>query len=70
MIGMYLGILSGFSQPVQDSTKYKTRKLQLEEINFVSGYYRQDGNNSAVTGGIGTEKLTDFTNTLDVKLLT
>ncbi|HET9279910.1 MAG TPA: DUF3570 domain-containing protein [Flavitalea sp.] len=68
MIGMYLGILSAFSQPVQDSAKYKSKNLQLEEIDLVSGYYRQDGNNSAVTGGIGTEKLTDLTNTIEVKL--
>jgi len=32
------------------------------EANFLSSYYNQDGNNSAVTGGIGTEALTDFAN--------
>lgn len=31
------------------------------DIDFLSSYYEQDGNNSAVTGGIGTEFLTDFT---------
>lgn len=66
---MYLGILSSFSQAGNtDSTAYKPRKLHLDEINFVSGYYRQDGNHSAVTGGIGTEKLTDIANTLEVKI--
>ena len=66
---MYIGILSAFSQnSLQDSTAYKSRKLKLEEINFVSGYYHQNGNNSAVTGGIGTEKLTDFSNTIELKL--
>src|SRR2546423_3109957 len=63
-IGMYLSILSSFSQ---DSSQYKSRKLRLDEINFVSGYYRQDGNNSAVTGGVGTEKLTDFANTIELQ---
>jgi hypothetical protein len=29
----------------------------------------QDGNNSAVTGGIGTEQLTDFANTIELKLV-
>lgn len=68
VIGMYLGILSAFSQaPVEDSSAYQQRKLKLEEINFVSGYYHQDGNHSAVTGGVGTEKLTDFANTIDLK---
>jgi len=66
VIGMYLGILSAFSQT--DSSQYKSRKLQTDEINFVSGYYHQNGNNSAVTGGIGTEKLTDFANTIELKL--
>ncbi len=68
-IGMYLGILSAFSQnTTTDSSLYKNRKLTMDEVNFVSGYYHQDGNNSAVTGGIGTEKLTDFANTIDLKL--
>jgi hypothetical protein len=68
-IGMYVSILSAFSQTKtsEDST-YKARKLKLDEINFVSGYYHQNGNNSAVTGGIGTEKLTDFANTIDLKM--
>jgi len=42
--------------------------LKIDEINFVSGYYHQDGNNSAVTGGIGSERLTDFANTLELKV--
>ncbi|MCU7548007.1 DUF3570 domain-containing protein [Chitinophagaceae bacterium LB-8] len=67
LLGMYLGILSAFSQGA-DTANYKSRKLQLDEVNFVSSYYHQDGNNSAVTGGIGTEKLSDFANTFELKL--
>src|SRR3954452_18692297 len=69
-LGMYVSILSAFSQSktAEDSSLYKSRKLNLDEVNFVSGYYHQDGNNSAVTGGIGSEKLTDFANTIDLKL--
>lgn len=52
-----------------DSTSYKTQKLKLDEINLVSSFYKQDGNNSAVTGGVGTEKLTDISNSLDVKFV-
>lgn len=66
VIGMYIGMLAAFSQNSND-TAYKSKKLSLEEVNFVSGYYNQDGNNSAVTGGIGTEKLTDFANTIELK---
>jgi hypothetical protein len=70
---LYMGILSSHAQTqtekqaVKDTTNYQSRKLSLDEVNFVSGYYHQNGNNSAVTGGIGTEKLTDFANTLDVQ---
>jgi len=51
-----------------DSTAYKKTKLKIEEVNFISSYYTQDGNNSAVTGGVGTERLTDFATTIDIKL--
>jgi hypothetical protein len=62
-------ILSSFAQSATgDSTTYSERKLSVEEVNFVSGYYHQDGDHSAVTGGIGTENLTDIANTLDLKL--
>lgn len=54
------------SQP--DSSGYKKQKLKIEEINFISSYYSQNGNNSAVTGGFGTEKLTDVATTFDIKL--
>jgi hypothetical protein len=52
-----------------DSTVYKSRKLQLEEINLVSSYYVQNGEHAAVTGGIGTQKLHDIANTVEVNLI-
>ncbi len=62
-------LLCAGAQTIQtDSSSFKSRKLQLEEINLVSSYYTQDGNNAAVTGGIGSEKLTDISNVIDVKL--
>jgi hypothetical protein len=60
--------LSAQEKPV-DSTGYKSAKLKLEEVNLVSSYYKQNGDNSAVTGGIGSEKLTDVSNTIDVKMI-
>lgn len=53
---------------VQDSSAYKKQKLKIEEVNFISSYYTQDGNNSAVTGGVGTEKLNDIATTIDVHI--
>lgn len=66
-----MGLLRAAAQDTTptDSTAYKAQKLKLDEINLVSSYYRQDGNNSAVTSGIGTEKLTDISNSLDVKFV-
>ena len=70
LIGLYLLFLHGFSQVSdQYSNIFKAKKLKLEEVNLVSSYYNQDGNHSAVTGGIGTEKLTDFANMLELKLV-
>lgn len=65
-----LGLMRAYAQtePV-DSTAYKAKKLKIDEINLVSSYYRQDGNNSAVTGGTGTEKLNDLSNAIDVRLI-
>jgi hypothetical protein len=76
VLALYLGILSSHAQttkpvqsaPAEDTAGYEAKKLKVGEINLVSGYYHQDGNHSAVTGGIGTENLTDFANTIDVQL--
>ena len=67
VVGMYVSLL-GVSQTAPD-TVYQSRKLKIEEVNLVSSYYHQDGNNSAVTGGIGSEKLTDIANVFDIKLI-
>lgn len=50
------------------NSPYKKQKLKIEEVNFVSSYYTQDGDNSAVTGGVGTEKLTDIATNFEVIL--
>ncbi|MFK7811017.1 MAG: DUF3570 domain-containing protein [Maribacter sp.] len=61
--------LSGFSQQDQDSTKvYKKRVLETTEVDFLTSYYAQDGDNAAVSGGIGTEELTDVTGTIVISI--
>ncbi len=78
VIGLYLLLLHAFSQSAvkKDSTKavvkdeaptYIEKPLSLDEINLVSSYYHQNGDHSAVTGGIGTEKVTDISNGIDLK---
>src|SRR5450755_4096194 len=68
VIGLYLKLLHAYSQfyPVESSV-YAQSRLKLEEVNLVSSYYWQNGNHSAVTGGIGTEQGTDLANGLEVK---
>ncbi len=68
-VGLLAGMLKGaYAQTAADKGAYEKRKLKIEEVNLVSSYYGQDGNNSAVTGGVGTEKLGDFANSIDLKL--
>ena len=65
-----IALFGFFNAQAQDNTAAETSKeLSVDEINLVSSYYKQDGNNSAVTGGIGSEKLTDISNSIDVVLV-
>ncbi len=57
-----------FSQEERDSLVYKKRVLEAAEIDLLFSYYDQDGNHAAVTGGDGTEKLTDVTSAILVKI--
>ncbi|KAA9357503.1 DUF3570 domain-containing protein [Larkinella humicola] len=67
-VGLLLSLMrTGYAQ---EAPAYEKRKLKVEEINLVSSYYEQSGQNSAVTGGIGSESLRDFAQSLDVVLTT
>jgi len=68
VVGLFVMMLHAFSQyRAKDTTVYESKPLKVDEINIVSSYYNQDGNHSAVTGGIGTEKVSDLSNTIEVK---
>jgi hypothetical protein len=70
LVGIYLLFVHAFSQvAAPDSSAYKSRKLRFDEVNLVSSYYSQTGDHSAVLGGIGSERVTDFANGLDLKLV-
>lgn len=47
---------------------YKKRVLETTEVDIILSYYGQDGDNAAVTGGIGTEELTDFATNITVAI--
>src|SRR5678815_356522 len=68
IIAFYFSIVSAFSQVSTDTTTYVSRKLKIDEVNFVGSYYQQNGNNAAVTGGIGSEKLHDIPTTIDIRM--
>jgi hypothetical protein len=58
-----------FAQKENNSAnEYKKRVLESTEVDFLTSYYTQDGNNAAVSGGIGTEELSDFTSTFVVSV--
>lgn len=69
IIGLYIILLHAFSQTTNDSSAYKSKPLHVDEVNLVSSYYKQDGNHSPVTGGIGTEKVTDLSNVIELKFV-
>ncbi|WP_103071296.1 DUF3570 domain-containing protein [Aquimarina sediminis] len=56
-------------QKQHDSVEtYKKRVLESTEVDFLMSYYTQDGDNAAVTGGLGTEELTDLTPTIVIAI--
>lgn len=50
-----------------DSSAFERKKLSKTDIELTFSYYNQDGNNSAVTGGIGTEKLSVYATGLTIQ---
>ncbi len=69
IIPLLLISVLGFSQDkTKDTTAYKKRVLESAEVDFLISYYMQDGDNASVTGGIGSEKLTNVTPTVVVSI--
>ncbi|MBK8515428.1 MAG: DUF3570 domain-containing protein [Saprospiraceae bacterium] len=70
ILGVFLSLMQIYCQSfIIDSTKiYKQKTLSFEEANIINSYYHQEGIHSAITGGTGTEKLSDFANVIDLKL--
>lgn len=63
-----LALLKSYTQQSVTDTGFAARKLKVEEVNIVSSYYGQAGDHAAVTGGIGTQKLTDIANVFSLRL--
>lgn len=70
VVGLFLLFVHAFSQQeAQDTGAYKPRKLQLGEVDLVSSYYTQNGDHSAIRGGLGDEHVTDLANGIEVKFV-
>ena len=57
-----------FSQENDSIIVFKKRVLEATEVDFLASYYKQDGVHSSVSGGIGSEKLTDIASNIVVAM--
>ncbi|WP_333876158.1 DUF3570 domain-containing protein [Flavobacterium sp.] len=60
--------LSAFCQEADTTKVFKKRVLDATEVDFLISYYKQDGVHSAVSGGMGSEKLTDLASNIVVSM--
>lgn len=60
--------MAAIAQVKDSTTTFKKRVLENTEVDFLLSYYNQDGTHSAVSGGIGSEKLSDIASNIVVAL--
>ncbi len=60
-------LLSNFFSKGQPTDSIQNIKINQSEVEILYNHYVQDGNNSAITGGIGTEKLSVYGPSLSLK---
>ncbi|NPA43485.1 MAG: DUF3570 domain-containing protein [Chlorobi bacterium] len=70
---IYLLVGLGWSTAItalfaQDGGVFKKRALDNTEVNWILSVYGQDGPHAAVTGGIGTEQLTDVAQNIQLNI--
>ena len=67
---LFIGIVHGIQAQEQESSSatYKKRVLESTEIDVLTSFYSQDGDNAAVAGGRGTEELKNYTSTVVVSV--
>lgn len=67
-IPLFFSFVLSQAQEGDKTGEYKKKVLENTEIDILFSYYRQEGQNAAVTGGEGTEELTDYTPTVIVSV--
>ncbi len=68
LILIFLSLFSVAQNSKDSINTYKKRVLETPEIDLLMSYYQQDGDHSAVSGGIGDESLDDITPTIVITL--
>ncbi len=70
IILLFASSLTSIAQEkTQDTAQvFKKRVLESVEVDFLLSYYKQDGIHSAVSGGIGSENLTDIASNIVVAI--
>ena len=63
-----LSAIIAFAQENDSTVVFKKRVLESVEVEFLASYYNQDGAHSAVSGGIGSEKLNDIASNIIVSI--
>lgn len=63
-----LGGYRSFSQEKDSTAVFKKRVLDATEVDFLLSYYKQDGVHSSVSGGMGSEKLTDLASNIVISI--
>lgn len=65
---LIIGLLIG-TTPLLSQEGYQMKpNNSYAEIDFLSSYYEQDGDNAAVTGGVGTEALSDVSSIIVINI--
>ncbi|MBL7886923.1 MAG: hypothetical protein JNJ52_09260, partial [Flavobacterium sp.] len=57
-----------FTQENDSIVAFKKRVLESTEVDFMASYYKQDGVHSSVSGGMGSEKLSDLASNIVVAM--
>lgn len=65
---LLIGTASAFAQDTSNEPVFKKRVLESTEVDFLASYYNQDGSRSAVSGGLGSEKLSDVASNIVVAM--
>jgi hypothetical protein len=65
---IFLFVFAASLQAQEDDNVYKKKVLDQTEVKLLTSYYSQDGDNASVSGGLGSEELTDIASAIVVSI--